>query len=74
MYEFWYDYVKPKYGAKTKLSYMNTGSFLVYIKTLSSDNEKRMRSVDSIETYTYGTSKDLVSEKEEIKCNNIIKQ
>ena len=27
-----------------------------------------------IEAYAYGTSKDLVSEKEEIKCNNIIKQ
>ena len=24
MYEFWYDYVKPKYGEKTKLSYMDT--------------------------------------------------
>ena len=33
-----------------------------------------MQSIDSIETYTYGTSKDLVSEKEEIKCNNTMKQ
>ena len=32
-----------------------------------------MQSIDSIETYEYGTSKDLESEKEEIKCNNIIK-
>ena len=32
-----------------------------------------MQSIDSIETYTYGTSKDLVSDKDEIKCNNIIK-
>ena len=30
-----------------------------------------MQSIGSIETYTYGTSKDVVSEKEEIKCNNI---
>ena len=28
-----------------------------------------MQSIDSIETFAYGTSKDLVSEKEEIKCN-----
>ena len=28
---------------------------------------------DSIETYAYETSKDLVSEKEEIKCSNITK-
>ena len=27
-----------------------------------------------IETYAYGKSKDLVSEKEEIKCNNIVKR
>ena len=32
-----------------------------------------MHSIDLIETYAYGTSKDLVSEKGEIKCSNIIK-
>ena len=36
---------------------------------LSSNDDKRMQSIDLIETYTCGTSKDLVSEKEEIKCN-----
>ena len=33
-----------------------------------------MQSIDSIETYAYGTSKDLVSEKEDIKCNSIKKR
>ena len=33
-----------------------------------------MQSIDSVETYAYGTSKDLVSEKGVIKCNNIIKR
>ena len=33
MYEFWYDYVKPQYGEKAKLCYMDTGSFVVYFKT-----------------------------------------
>ena len=32
-----------------------------------------MQSIDQIETYAYGMKKDIVSEKEEIKCNNIIK-
>ena len=41
---------------------------------LSSNDDKIMLSIDSIETYAYGTSKDLLSEKEEIKCSNIIKQ
>ena len=42
--------------------------------TLSANDDKRIQSVDSIETYAYRTSKDLVSEKDEIKCKNIIKQ
>ena len=33
MYEFWYNYIKPKYSEKSKLSYMNTDSFILYIKT-----------------------------------------
>ena len=33
MYEFWYDYVKPQYDEKVKLYYMDTDSFIVYIKT-----------------------------------------
>ena len=41
---------------------------------LNSNDDKRMQSIDSIETYANGTRKDLVSEKEEIKCNIIIKQ
>ena len=32
-----------------------------------------MQSIDSVETYTYETNKDLVCKKEEIKCNNIVK-
>ena len=33
MYEFWYDYVKPKYGENAKLCYMDTDRFIVYLKT-----------------------------------------
>ena len=33
-----------------------------------------MQSNDLVETYACGTSKDLVSAKEDIKCNNIIKR
>ena len=154
MPEFWFDYVKPKYGEKAKLFCMDTDSFIVYIKTdeiykdiaedvetrfdtsnydldrllpkgknkkvtglmkdelggqimtkidglkvktyrlktqqrfqseghnvftekinkiaLSSNDDERTQSIDLIETYECGTGKDLVSEKEEIKCNNII--
>ena len=34
MYEFWYDYIKPKYGDRAKLCYMDTDdSFVIYIET-----------------------------------------
>ena len=42
--------------------------------SLTSYDDKRMQSIDSIETYAYGTRKDLLSEKEETKCNNKIKR
>ena len=33
MYEFWYDYVKPKYQDKPKPCYMDTDSLIIHIKT-----------------------------------------
>ena len=33
MYEFWYDYVKNKYGNKARLCYMDTDSFVISTKT-----------------------------------------
>ena len=33
MYEFWYDYIKPKYEDKARLCYMDTDSFIMHIKT-----------------------------------------
>ena len=33
MYEFWYDYIKPKYDDKARLCYVDTDSFVMHIKT-----------------------------------------
>ena len=47
MYEFWYDYMKPKYGGNVKLCYMDPDSFIMNIKTedfykyIANDVEKR---------------------------------
>ena len=32
-YEFWYDYMKPKYNNNVRLCYMDTDSFVTHIKT-----------------------------------------
>ena len=32
MYEIWYDFIKPKYKEKSKVCYMDTDSFIVYMK------------------------------------------
>ena len=47
MYEFWYDYMKPKYNDNVRLCYMDTDSFVMHIKTndfhkdIASDVENR---------------------------------
>ena len=33
MFDYWCDYVNPKYGKKAKLCYKNTDSFIVQIKS-----------------------------------------
>ena len=44
MYEFWYDYVKPKYGEQAKFSYMDTDSFTVYIRSKIHDKISSIKS------------------------------
>ena len=47
MYQFWYDYMKPKYGDNVKLCYMDADNFIMNIKTedfykdIANDVEKR---------------------------------
>ena len=33
MYEFWYAYIKPKYGDRAKLCCTDIDNFVIYIKT-----------------------------------------
>ena len=46
MYDFWYDYVRPKYKDKAKLCYMDTDNFVIntftedFFKDISNDVER----------------------------------
>ena len=52
MHEFCYDYVKPKYGKKATFCYMDTDSFILYIKTayfyedIAEDVETKLQTVN----------------------------
>ena len=65
MYEFWYDYMKPKYANIVKLCYMDMDSFIMNIKTndfykdISNDVENRFDTsnyeVNRPKTYSFVT-------------------
>ena len=42
--------------------------------SISPNDDKRVKSFDSIETYAYGASKVIISKKEEIRCSNSVKR
>ena len=47
---------------------------IIFLIALSSNDDKRIQSIESTETYVYGTSKNLICKKEKVKRNNITKQ
>ena len=61
MYEFWYNYMKPKYNDNVRLCYMDTDSFVMQNKTndfykdIASDVENRF-DTSNYEVNTSGTS------------------
>ena len=68
MHEFWYNYVKPKYSEKVKLCYMDTDSFIVYIKT--DDTYKDI--VEDIETRFDTSNYELNRPLPKVKIKNAI--
>ena len=59
MYQFWYNYLIPKYRDKAKLCYTDTDRFIIYIKTedlfedIFSDFEKYFDSLTIIKRIKY---------------------
>ena len=68
-------FIKKKSILKTQQRFKNSerNFFTEEINMISSNDGKRIQSIDSLETYAYGTSKDLVSKKRK-KSNNTIKR
>ena len=64
MYDFWYDYVKPKYGEKAKLCHMDTDSPIVY-KKADDIYKEIIEDVDTIvDTSNYELDRPLPKRKE----------
>ena len=78
MYEFLYDYVNPKYREKAQLCFIDTDSFLVYIKTdhilalKSAELNQLEREINYLEKYKLAVGSQEKIKKKFIKINKLI--
>ena len=63
MYEFWYDYIKPQYLNNAKLCYMDTDSFIIYIKTENVDEDIADDVKKRFDTSNYEANRPLLTRK-----------
>ena len=75
LYEFWYDYMKPKYNDNVRLCYMDTDSFVMHIKTndfykdIASDVENRF----DTSNYEVNTS-ETTAEPSSLECSALARR
>ena len=53
MYEFWYDYIKNKYGERVKLCYTDTDSFIINVKTKDFYKDISENVIERFDTFNY---------------------
>ena len=53
MYEFWYDYIKSKYGKRVNLCYTDTGSVIINVKTKDFYKDISENVVERFDTSNY---------------------
>ena len=63
MYEFWYDYVKKKYGDMVKLCYMDTDSLIMNIKTKDFHKDITQDVEERFDTSNYDVDRPLLKGK-----------
>ena len=81
MYRFWYDNVKPKYGEKAKLCYMDTNIFIAYVETddiykdIMEDVEKRLdtSNYELHRPLPKGKNKEVIGLMKDKLCGKIIR-
>ena len=59
MYEFWYNYMKPKYNDNVKLCYMDTDNFVMNIKTKDFYKDCAKDVQDRFDTSNYEVNRSL---------------
>ena len=75
-YEFWYDYMKPKYNNDVKLCYMDTDSFIMNINeflTLRPKTYSFLTDDGKEDKKAKGTKKCLIKKKQKMILKNILK-
>ena len=83
-YKFWYYYIKPKYKGRAKLCYIDTGSFIIHIKThdfskgIADDVEKQFDTSnyedDDKRPLTIGKKKKVIGLFKDVLGGEIIKE
>ena len=64
MYEFWYDYMKKKYGDMVKLCYVDTDSLIMNIKTKDFYKDIRRDVEEKFDTSNYNVDRPLPKGKD----------
>ena len=63
MYEFWYGYLKPKYGDRIKLCHTDTDNFIFFIKAEDFYEDIADHVQKRFDTLNYGVDRPLPTKK-----------